>query len=350
VGVIERVIGDIAIGPVPLRRSEVTAEAERLLSIVSPQRAGAWADAIADRVLGLGPLEPLLADPTVTDILVNGPDDIWVDRGGALARVETRFAGEADLYAAVERVIAPLGLRVDRASPMVDGRLSDGSRIHVAIPPAAVDHPIIAIRRFTQAVGSLAELVSVGTATLAQVEALSEAVRDKRTVLISGGTGSGKTTLLNLLAGLISPGERVVTIEDAAELRIPGHRVRLEARPANPEGAGEITIRQLLRSALRLRPDRLIVGEVRGPEALDLIWALNTGHRGSMSTIHANSPQEALWRLETLALSAGDTSETAVRRQMHAAIDVVVQMGRDEGARVVSDLAFVGNDGIENPA
>jgi pilus assembly protein CpaF len=347
VGVIDRVIGDIAMGPVPLRRSEVSAEAERLLSIASPLRAAEWARIIADRVLGLGPLEPLLADPTVTDILVNGPDDIWVDRGGALTRVDARFAGEADLYAAVERVIAPLGLRVDRSSPMVDGRLIDGSRIHVVVPPAAVDHPIVAIRRFTKAVGSLEELMTVGTASRDQVEMLTQAVTEKRTVIVSGGTGTGKTTLLDLLAGLIPSEERVVTIEDAAELQIPGHRVRLEAHPPNPEGIGEITIRQLLRSALRLRPDRIIVGEVRGPEALDLIWALNTGHRGSMSTIHANSPQEALWRLETLALSAGDTSELTVRRQLHAAIDIVVQMERYEGSRVISDMAIVGNEGIE---
>ena len=349
-GVIDRVVGDIAFGPVPLRRSEVTAEAERLLSIASPHRGARWAANVADRVLGLGPLEPLLADPEVTDILVNGPDDIWVDRGGVLTRVEARFAGEADLHAAIERVIAPLGLRVDRSSPMVEGRLSDGSRIHVVVPPAAVDHPIVAIRRFTQAVESLEELVTVGTATQGQVALLSKAVLEKRTVIVSGGTGAGKTTLLDLLAGLIPPEERVVTIEDAAELRIPGHKVRLEAHPPNPEGIGAITIRQLLRSALRLRPDRIIVGEVRGPEALDLIWALNTGHRGSMSTIHANSPQEALWRLETLALSAGDTSELAVRRQLHAAVDVVVQMERNDGSRVISDVANVGYDGIEeNP-
>ena len=346
-GVIERVIGDIAAGPVPLRRSEVVSEAERLLSIASPRHSGSWASGIADRVLGLGPLEPLLADPTVTDILVNGPDDIWVDRGGALSRVEARFVGDADLYAAVERVIAPLGLRVDRASPMVDGRLSDGSRIHVVVPPAAVDHPIIAIRRFTQAVSSLDELVSGGTASQEQVRTLSEAVVGRKTVLVSGGTGAGKTTLLNLLAGLIPLEERVVTIEDAAELSIPGHRVRLEAHPPNAEGIGEITIRQLLRSALRLRPDRLIVGEVRGAEALDLIWALNTGHRGSMSTIHANSPQEALWRLETLALSAGDTSEFAVRRQLHAAIDIVVQMERDKGTRLISEMSTVVDEGVE---
>jgi pilus assembly protein CpaF len=294
----------------------------------------------------MGPLEPLLADPAVTDILVNGPEEIWVDRGGTLSRVEARFAGDADLQATVERVIAPLGLRVDRSSPTVDGRLDDGSRIHVVMPPAAVDHPIVAIRRFTQAVRSLDQLVGAGSATRAQVEALEAAVRAKQTILVSGGTGTGKTTLLNLLAGLIPPEDRVVTIEDAAELQIPGHRVRLEAHPANQEGVGEITIRQLLRSALRLRPDRIIVGEVRGAEALDLIWSLNTGHRGSMSTIHANSPQEALWRLETLALSAGHTSQVAVRRQLHAAIDFVVQLHRDGGVRAIRDIATVGPDGI----
>jgi pilus assembly protein CpaF len=347
VGVIDRVVGEIAAGQVPLRRSEVTFEAERLLSFASPRRAAEWAGSVADRVLGLGPLEPLLADPSVTDILVNGPGEIWVDRGGALEKVDARFRDEADIYATVERVIAPLGLRVDRSSPMVDGRLGDGSRIHVVVPPAAVDHPTVAIRRFTQAVASLDELVTAGTATPDQVETLSRAVLELRTILVSGGTGTGKTTLLNLLAALIPSGQRVVTIEDAAELRIPGHRVRLEAHPPNPEGMGEITIRQLLRSALRLRPDRLIVGEVRGKEALDLIWALNTGHRGSMSTIHANTPHEALWRLETLALSAGDTAELAVRRQLLAAIDLVVQLERRDGLRVISEIAVVGPDGIE---
>jgi pilus assembly protein CpaF len=347
VGVIDRVIGDIAAGQVPMRRSEVEAEAERLLSIASPRRAGLWAGHVADRVLGLGPLQPLLGDAGVTDILVNGPDEIWVDRAGELARVDARFAGEGDMYAAVERVIAPLGLRVDRSSPMVDARLADGSRIHVVVPPAAVDHPIIAIRRFTQAVGSLQGMEQAGSATSAQTEALSQAVIDRKTILVSGGTGSGKTTLLNLLAGVIPAEERVVTIEDAAELRLPGHRVRLEAHPPNSEGVGEITIRQLLRSALRLRPDRIIVGEVRGREAMDLIWALNTGHRGSLSTIHANSPQEALWRLETLALSAGDTSEVAVRRQLLAAVDLVVQMERAGASRIIKEIAPVGPDGIE---
>jgi pilus assembly protein CpaF len=230
---------------------------------------------------------------------------------------------------------------------MVDARLSDGSRIHVVVPPAAVDFPIIAIRRFTQAIRSLDHLEQAGSATPTQIEQLTQAVNGSQTILVSGGTGSGKTTLLNLLAGLIPAGERVVTIEDAAELRIPGHRVRLEAHPANSEGVGEITIRQLLRSALRLRPDRIIVGEVRGKEAMDLIWALNTGHRGSMSTVHANSPQEALWRLETLALSAGDTAEVAVRRQLLAAVELIVQMERVGPQRRICEIARVGSDGIE---
>jgi pilus assembly protein CpaF len=347
-GVIERVIGEIATGQIPLRRSDVTAQAERLLAVASPRHASQWAEVVADRVLGLGPLQPHFLDPSVTDILVNGPDEIWVDRGGELERVEDGFADPGEIYAMVERVIAPLGLRIDRSAPMVDARLADGSRLHAVVPPAAVDHPIVAIRRFTQAITSIAQLHESGTATADQVEQLSQAVKARKTILVSGGTGSGKTTLLNLLAGLIPGDERVVTIEDAAELIIPGHRVRLEAHPPNAEGVGEVTIRQLLRTALRLRPDRIVVGEVRGREAMDLVWALNTGHRGSMSTIHANSPQEALWRLETLALSAGDTGDLAVRRQLLAAIDIVVQLERVGSLRTISDIARVGPDGIES--
>jgi pilus assembly protein CpaF len=345
-GVIDRVIGEIAVGQVPLRHHDVTAEAQRLLATASPRRAAQWAETVTDRVLGLGPLQPLLADPTITDIMVNGPDEVWVDRQGELARVECVFGGEGEVYAMIERLLAPLGLRIDRSSPMVDARLPDGSRVHAVVPPAAVDHPLIAIRRFTQAVRSLDELVESGSATRSQVEELRSAVSGRRTVLVSGGTGSGKTTLLNVLAGMIPPRERVVTIEDAAELQIPGHRVRLEAHPANSEGVGELTVRRLLRSALRLRPDRIIVGEVRGAEAMDLIWALNTGHRGSMSTVHANSPEEALWRLETLALSAGDTAPVAVKRQLLAAIDLVVQLERIGPDRKIVALSAVGPEGI----
>lgn len=245
----------------------------------------------------------------------------------------------------VERVIAPLGLRIDRSRPMVDARLPDGSRLHAVLPPAAVRSPMVAIRRFTQRVSSLADLVEAGTARPEEVDRLVSAVTSRETIVVSGGTGAGKTTLLNLLSAAIPPTERVVTIEDAAELSLPGHVVRLEARPPNAEGAGEITIRDLLRSALRLRPDRLIVGEVRGAEALDLISALNTGHRGSMTTVHANSPDEAVWRLETLALTAGVASETVIARQLRAAVDLVVQIERTAGVRVISSIA--GRDDLE---
>ena len=344
-GVIERVADQIASGSVPMRRGDVVAEAERRLRLAAPDRVDQLAGAVVDQVLGLGPLEVLLRDPDVTDVLVNGSEEVWVDRNGELSRAEVRFESNESLLAAVERVIAPLGLRIDRSSPMVDARLPDGSRLHAVTPPAAVGHPIVAIRRFTQAVTSLEALVTLGTATERQSTVLADAVRSRKTIIVSGGTGAGKTTLLNVLGGLIPDRERVVTIEDAAELRLPGHVVRLEAHPPNSEGAGEITIRSLLRSALRLRPDRIIVGEVRGPEALDLVWALNTGHRGSLSTVHANSPEEALWRLETLALSAGDTSETSVRRQLHAAVDYIVQIERVGPERRIRTVCAVGPRG-----
>ncbi|MGA7227674.1 MAG: ATPase, T2SS/T4P/T4SS family [Acidimicrobiia bacterium] len=340
-GVIERVATEIAAGRSPMNRRVVTREAARLLAREAPHGPTRLADQVADAVLGLGPVEPLLRDPGVTDVLVNGPDEIWVDRDGDLQRVEASFAGDGELIAAVDRVLAPLGLRVDRSSPLVAARLPDGSRLQVVVPPASVDHPVLAIRRFTQAIGSVDELIERGGATAEQARGLETAVEGRKTILISGGTGSGKTTLLNVLGGLIPLGERIVTIEDAAELSIPGHRVRLEAHPANAEGVGEVTIRQLLRSALRLRPDRLIVGEVRGAEALDLVSALNTGHYGSMSTVHANSPREALWRLETLALSAGDTSERAIRRQLFSAIDLVVHLERVGKIRRIATMEEV---------
>lgn len=250
------------------------------------------------------------------------------------------------MLSTIERALAPTGLRIDRSAPMVDARLADGSRLHAVLPPAAVDAPLLAIRRFTQRVESLDDLVQAGTATEAQVATLVAAVAVGKTIVVSGGTGVGKTTLLNLLAGSIPPGQRIVTIEDAAELALPGHVVRLEARPANTEGTGEITIRALLRSALRLRPDRIIVGEVRGPEALDLVSALNTGHQGSLTTVHANSPAEAIWRLETLALSAGNTSEPAVRRQLEAAIDLVVQLERHGTGRRIVEISAVDDLGL----
>lgn len=338
-GVVERISRAIAVGDVELTSAEVTAEATRLLGRDSPWRAGSAATSVVHQVIGLGPLQPLIDDPDVSDVLVNGHDQVWVDRGSGLERVETRFLSDDDVVATVERAIAPLGLRLDRSAPMVDARLADGSRLHAVLPPASVGIPLVAVRRFTQRVQSLGDLVTAGTATGEQVDSLVAAVRGRMNIVVSGGTGAGKTTLLNLLGAAIPPDERVVTIEDAAELDLPGHVVRLEARPANAEGRGEITIRSLLRSALRLRPDRIVVGEVRGSEALDLISALNTGHRGSLTTVHANSPDEALLRLETLALTAGDTSERTVFRQLHSAVDIVVQIERSEGGRRITEIA-----------
>jgi pilus assembly protein CpaF len=343
-GVIERIASQIAGGGTPMQTRVVTAEARRLLALEAPLARDKDAQMVVDRMLGLGPIETLLRDPDVSDVLVNGPDEIWVERNGTISRAQVDgFAGRAAIVSAVERVIAPLGLRIDRSSPFVDARLPDGSRLHAVVPPAAVDSPVVAVRRFNPAVAALDELVEMGSASRQEVETLRRLVRDRETVLISGGTGTGKTTLLNLLASEIPDDQRIVTIEDAAELRLPGHVVRLEAHPPNAEGAGEITTRALLRSALRLRPDRIIVGEVRGPEALDLISALNTGHRGSMSTIHANSPDEAMWRLETLALSAGNVSVDAVSRQLFAAIGAVVQLERSGPVRRVTEIARVSN-------
>jgi pilus assembly protein CpaF len=347
VALIDRLVNSLVASDVPLQREAVTLAAARLLAEEAPLAGPDIAVAVTDALVGLGPVEALLRDPLVSDVLVNGPAEIWVERAGRLERSPLQFADSGAIVAAVERVIAPLGLRIDRASPSVDARLADGSRLHAVVPPVSVDGPIVAIRRFTPAVPNLESLVAMGALPLEGVELLSQAVRERRNVIVAGGTGAGKTTLLNVLSGEIPAGERVVTIEDAAELQLPGHVVRLEARPANAEGAGEITLQQLLRSSLRLRPDRIILGEVRGPEALDLVSALNTGHRGSMSTVHANSPEEALWRIETLALS-GDrrVGEVAVRRQLMSAVDLMVQVVRNGPERRVSTIASVETDGI----
>ena len=333
VGVVERISRAIAIGDTAFNPEDVAYEAGRLLGTESPWHGARQVVGVVNQITGLGPVQHLFDDPDVSDVLVNGAGEVWVDRGSGLEQVEAQFGSDDEVVATVERAIAPLGLRIDRAAPMVDARLPDGSRLHAILPPASVDGPLMAIRRFTQRVSTLRDLIDSGTATEQQVERLVAAVESRKTIVVSGGTGAGKTTLLNLLAAIIDPAERVVTIEDAAELSLPGHVVRLEARPANAEGAGAITIRSLLRSALRLRPDRIIVGEVRGSEALDLISALNTGHRGSLTTVHANSPDEALLRIETLALTAGDTSEVAVSRQLRSAVDVVVQIERSGGVR-----------------
>ncbi len=340
-GLIERVSRSIALGETVFEDGPIERDARHILASESPWLAGQAARSVVDEITGLGPVQKLFDDASVTDILVNGPGEIWVDRGDSLELTDQRFGSVEHLVGTIERAIAPLGLRIDRSMPMLEARLRDGSRLHAMLPPAAVDYPLMAIRRFSQRVESLGDLVALGTATDDQAESLATAVRERRTIVVSGGTGSGKTTLLNLLGRGISSGERVVTIEDAAELDIGGHVVRLESRPPNAEGEGEITIRTLLRSALRLRPDRIVIGEVRGAETLDLISALNTGHRGSMTTVHANSPREAMWRLETLAMSGGSTSETAVRRQLWTAVDMVVQLERTSTGRIISEISGV---------
>ena len=340
VAALDRVVERLVASRVPLRRPELAAAALRIAAEEAPLDPDRIAAAAVDVLAGLGPLEALLGDPAVTDVLVNGPDEVWVERNGRLERTGVHFADAGAIVAVVERVIAPLGLRLDRASPAVDARLPDGSRLHAVIPPASVDGPVVAIRRFTQAVPDLAAMVAAGAVTSTGADLLQRAVADRRSLLVGGGTGSGKTTLLNVLSHEIPATERVVTIEDAAELSLAGHAVRLEARPPNPEGAGEITLRTLVRHALRLRPDRIVVGEVRGPEALDLIQAMSTGHAGSMGTVHANGPAEALWRVETLALSGEQRpAADAVRRQLLAAVELVVQMRRDGDRRVVAEIA-----------
>jgi pilus assembly protein CpaF len=338
-GPIERVAARLVESEIPLRRASLLAEARRIAQEEAPLSGPGIAEAAVDSLIGLGPLEALLADPAVTDVLVNAHDDVWIERAGVLERSAVTLPDASAVVAAVERVITPLGLRLDRASPAVDARLADGSRLHAVIPPASVDGPVIAIRRFTPMVPDLDALVACGGIRLDGTALLREAVTGRSNVLVSGGTGAGKTTLLNLLSREIPPGERVVTIEDSAELRLTGHVVRLEARPPNAEGAGEITLRSLVRQALRMRPDRIVVGEVRGPEALDLIQAMSTGHAGSMGTVHANGPEEALWRLETLAASGPQRMpEKTVRRQLWSAIDLIVHMDRIDGLRRVATI------------
>jgi len=304
--------------------------------------------ALCERVLllatGLGPLESLLADPAVDEVMVNGPDSVYVERRGKVEHSAAGFDSEADLMHAIERILAPLGRRVDEASPLCDARLADGSRVNVVIPPLSLSGPCLTIRRFRREGFSLRDLVTNGTVPAPAAELLALAVAGRASILVSGGTGSGKTTTLNALSGAIPGGERIVTIEDAAELALrQRHVVRLESRPSNLEGSGEVTIRQLVRNALRMRPDRIVVGEVRGGEALDLLQALNTGHDGSLSTVHANSPSDALRRLETLALMAGvGLPHAAVREQVASAVDLVVhQVRRGDGSRAIESISEV---------
>ena len=299
---------------------------------------------VAARVHGLGPVEPLLADPSVSEVMINGPGPVWVERGGVVSRSEVAL-DRAAVDLVIERIVSPLGRRVDQLTPCVDGRLPDGSRVHVAVPPVAVDGPYVTIRRFVVPDVTLDMFASPPVVAL-----LEELVDRGANAVVSGGTGAGKTTLLNALAGRVSPQHRVITIEDAAELKLEHpHVVRLEARPESREGGGAVTIRDLVRNALRMRPDRMVVGEVRGPEALDLLHALNTGHGGCLSTLHANGPVDALRRLAALAAATDERlGVEAVRDHVASAIDAIVHVGRVAGgARRVSAVAEVsGHDTV----
>jgi pilus assembly protein CpaF len=340
----ERLLADAARdGPLDLE-ARIRALVEREAALLDAGAREALVARVAERSFGLGPLEPLLRDPSVDEVMVNGAGPVWVERAGRLEPTAVRFASTGALREVIERILAPLGRRVDEAEPLCDARLPDGSRVNVVIPPLAPDGPILTVRRFRARGLSADDLVAAGTWEPPLRDLLARAVRARLSVLVSGGTGSGKTTTLNALSSFVPAGERIVTVEDTLELRLQQpHVVRLEARPANVEGRGEVTIRRLVRNALRMRPDRIVVGEVRGGEALDMLAAMTTGHDGSLSTIHAGSPEEALRRLETLALMAGvGLPHAAIREQVADALDLVVHQARlADGTRRVVAVAEV---------
>ncbi|MFC4310186.1 CpaF family protein [Steroidobacter flavus] len=299
-------------------------------------------------IMGYGPIEPYLHDDNISEVMVNGPNQIYVERDGLLSAVPARFISNESLMRVIERIVAPLGRRIDEGVPMVDGRLPDGSRVNAIIPPLSLIGPILTIRRFAGQRYSMVKLVDIGALTASMAEFLKICVQYRKNIIVSGGTGSGKTTFLNALSEHIASNERIVTIEDAAELRLAQpHVISLEARPANVEGRGEVTIRDLVRNALRMRPDRIIVGECRGGEALDMLQAMNTGHDGSLTTGHANSPRDLLSRLEVMVLMAGmELPVRAIREQIASAVDIIVQLSRfSDGRRRVT--AIVAVEGLE---
>ena len=333
-----------------LRVREEALEILRTQGHILPQRAlTRIVNEVSDAVVGLGPIEFLLKDPDITEVMVNGPDDVYVERKGRIERVEERlFEGEESVLHVIERIVAPLGLRVDGSSPWVDARLPDGSRVHAIVPPLSLCGPVLNVRKFASVPMTAEDLLANGTAGPRMLRFLAACVRGRANIVVSGGTSSGKTTLLGVLSGFIPDEERSITIEDAAELRLAKpHVISLEARPPNVEGRGEVTVRDLVRNALRMRPDRIVVGEVRGGEALDMLQAMNTGHDGALSTAHANSARHLLWRLETMALMSDvDLPAAHVRAQVVSAVDVIVHMARlRSGRRVVMQVASV--DGIE---
>jgi pilus assembly protein CpaF len=347
------VIGDlgpqlfnVSMDPIALRE-RVLADIRRHLSEeqgISRDDRDRLASAIADDALGHGPLERLLADDSISEIMVNGPYDIWIERHGRLFDTNVRFDDESHMRRIINKIVAEVGRRVDESSPMVDARLADGSRVNIIIPPLSLSGPLITIRKFSKKRLTLEELIKIGTLSEESVEYLQRCVLAELNVLISGGTGSGKTTLLNALSSAIPDEDRIVTIEDAAELQLnQRHVLRLESRPKNIEGEGEVPIRELVRNSLRMRPDRIIVGEVRGAEALDMLQAMNTGHDGSLSTVHSNSPRDALSRVETMVLMAGyELPVRAIRQQVSSALDLIVHLERlEDGSRRVTAITEV---------
>jgi pilus assembly protein CpaF len=299
---------------------------------------------IADDIFGYGPLERLLADPSVSEIMVNGPKDIWIERAGRLSETPLTFTDASHLRRIITKMVGQIGRRIDESSPLVDARLPDGSRVNAIIPPLSLSGPLLTIRKFAQNRFALSELIEIGTVSKEAAEFLENCIRAQLSILVSGGTGTGKTTFLNALSAAIPDSDRIVTIEDAAELQLnQRHVIRLESRPKNIEGEGEVTIRDLVRNALRMRPDRIIVGEVRGAEALDMLQAMNTGHEGSLSTVHANSPRDALNRLETMVLMAGyELPLRAIRSHVSSALELVIQLDRlDDGSRRIVEISEV---------
>jgi pilus assembly protein CpaF len=335
-----------------IKREEVRREVSQILEALvvgestpmNLQERERLAQEVLDEVFGLGPLEPLLNDPTVSDILVNTYRRVYVERNGLLEMTSVQFRDDAHLMGIIDRIVSAIGRRVDESSPMVDARLADGSRVNAIIPPLSVDGPCLSIRRFGRDPLTADDLIANNTLTPAMLELLQGCVKARLNILISGGTGAGKTTFLNVLSSFISDRERIVTIEDAAELQLhQEHVVRLETRPPNIEGKGAVHQRQLLINSLRMRPDRIIVGEVRSDEALDMLQAMNTGHDGSLTTIHANAPRDALGRLETMVAMANlNIPDTVCRRQISSALDVVVQVSRlSDGTRKVTNVSEI---------
>lgn len=329
---------------------------DELISVVEAEQAPLTGEErqrlineVRDDVLGLGPLQRLIDDPTVTEIMVNGPDNVYIEQQGKLGRAPVSFTSEDQLRRIIERIVMKMGRRIDESSPMVDARLEDGSRVNAIIPPLAFSGSTLTIRKFAKDPFKVPDLIRFGTLTPQMARLLQACVEGKLNVIVSGGTGSGKTTLLNVLSSFIPSRERIITIEDAVELQLQqDHVVRLESRPSNIEGKGEISIRDLVRNSLRMRPDRIVVGEVRGGETLDMLQAMNTGHDGSLSTVHANSPRDAIARLETLVLMAGmDLPLRAIREQIASAVDVIVQLTRlrDGTRRVTAVTEVVGMEG-----